>query len=1298
MATIVLQAAGAFLGGYLGAAGAAIGSAAGAIAGYMVDRALLDSTVRREGPRLAGTQPFTAEEGAALPRVYGTARVAGTLIWATRYTETARTERQGAKGGPKVTTYSYRANAAFALCEGPISHVRRVWADGRELDLTTIEMRVLHGREDQLPDPLIEAVQGTGRTPAYRGTAVVVIDDFPIEDFGNRLPQFQFEVVRTVGALNERVRAVCLIPGSTEHGLATTPVTRAISPGVTETANRHVLFAGTDIAASLDELQALCPALEHVAIVVAWFGNDLRAGDCTIRPKVTVEGATGFSQPWLVSGMAREGAAAVSQTGGGAAYGGTPSDMSVIEAIAEIRSRGLSVTLYPFVMMDVPAGNDLPNPYGGTGQPAYPWRGRITCDPAPGEAGTADKTISARGQVEAFSGMAGPGDFAPAGGTVAFAGGEDWGYRRLVLHYAHLAQMAGGVDAFLVGSELRGLTTLRDGEGAFPFVETLRELAGEAKAVLGGGTKISYGADWSEYFGHQPADGSGDVLYHLDSLWADPAIDAVGIDNYMPLSDWRDEDYRGGNPDGFDGPYDVGGLKAQIAGGEGFDWYYAGAGDRRGRVRTPIADGAYGRDWVFRTKDLVSWWSNEHHDRIGGLESSTPTGWVPASKPIWLTELGCPAIDKGPNQPNVFLDPKSSESFAPHFSNGGRSDLAAMRCIEAHQRHWDPSLPGFDNAANPVSPVYGGRMVDVSRVYLWAWDARPYPAFPLRSDVWGDGDNWLYGHWLNGRLGKVALGDLIEALLAYHGLSAVDARRADGTLHGLVVAGQTTARAVLEPLVDLFGLSVDDSDGLVFATSGRGHAAPPTLSALVLPGDDGQVTARSRATAQTLPAELSLAYRDPLRDYQQAAVRAFDPTGVGAGAETLEPGLVLEAGEAEALAAERLRRRAAERDTVEFALPAQDRRGAIGQLVRFARPDMPGDWLVTAVEEGLVRRVAARRHDRQAPLPMRVVLPVPAGGYRDAGAGEAVATFLDLPMAPGGGEPADRFRVAAFRRPWLAQQIGVSPQETGFEPRALVSLPAVMGELAAPLPAGREGLVDRSGSIDVLLYGGELASVSALQMLNGLNAAAIGSADEVWEIVQFQQAEEVEPSRWRLTGLLRGQLGTDDAMRAGAAAGARFVLLDAAVTAAGLRTVETGLELTWRVAPAGRPLSSTDAQTFTLAGGLRALTPLSPVHVRARMTPAGDVDVTWIRRGRIDADAWLAPEIPLGETAEVYRVEVSAEGGPAVRTVEVAAPSWTYPAALRAGDFPVMPDALDFTIRQMGAGGPGVGRTITFRF
>jgi len=125
MATILLQAAGAAIGGALGPIGAAVGSAVGALAGYAIDTAIINGMQRIEGPRLSGARPFSAEEGVAIPRVYGVARMGGLVIWATRFEEARETSRQGMKG-PRVTEYSYFANVAFALCEGEIAGVRRI--------------------------------------------------------------------------------------------------------------------------------------------------------------------------------------------------------------------------------------------------------------------------------------------------------------------------------------------------------------------------------------------------------------------------------------------------------------------------------------------------------------------------------------------------------------------------------------------------------------------------------------------------------------------------------------------------------------------------------------------------------------------------------------------------------------------------------------------------------------------------------------------------------------------------------------------------------------------------------------------------------------------------------------------------------------------------------------------------------------------------------------------------------------------------------------------------------------------
>lgn len=1297
MATIVLQAAGAFVGGMLGPIGSAIGAAAGALAGYAVDRALIDSTRRIEGPRLTGARPFTAEEGASLPRIYGAARIGGTLIWATRFKETRSTRRQG-KLGPKVTEYSYYGNAAFALCEGEIAGIRRVWADGREVDREAIELRVHTGAEDQAVDPLIAAKQGTGNAPAYRGVAYVVVENLDIGEYGNRIPQMQFEVVRPIGALRKAVRAVSLVPGATEYGLSTSLVRRQKRPGDTEAVNRHVLHAGTDIAASLDELQMLCPNLENVALVVAWFGNDLRAGHCKLKPAVTDASTSGLSHAWRVSGVARPDAMVVSTHDGGPAYGGTPSDRSVEDAIVEIKARGLKVTLYPFVMMDIAEGNSLPDPYGQPRQASYPWRGRITCAPAPQLSGTADRTAAARSQVDAFCGTALGTQFSAVGDTINFSGSaSDWGYRRFILHYAHLAASTGGVDAFLIGTELRGLTTLRDGANAFPFVEKLCTLAADVRTVLGPACKITYGADWSEYFGHQPADGSGDVYFHLDQLWAHPGIDAIGIDNYLPLSDWRDADYAGGNPDGFASPYDLEGLRGSIAGGEGFDWYYADLDARLQRLRSPITDGAHGKPWVFRNKDLIGWWSNFHRDRPGGVEAATPTAWVPRSKPIWFTELGCPAVDKGPNQPNMFPDAKSSEDAAPHCSNGGRSDMAQRRLLEAHAGHWDPDSPGFDGACNPLSPAYGGRMVDVARSYLWAWDARPYPAFPLQSNVWADSEAWHRGHWLNGRLGAPTVADLINAILRDHGLPEAETNGVDGTVGGYVIADPTSARAALEPLVDLFDLSVkEEAARLVFRRATASNEAAAELTELAVDGEQA-VVETVRAPDHDLPVEAVLNFRDPVADYQSATVRSTRFAAAGTRQHGISFPGVLEAGQARALIEDWMRRIWGERERTSFALAEPRADIAPGSIVKIPASGSSSEFLVTEIEQGLVRKVTARQMVRAVPAPWRSANPG-VEPTTTVVTGQPHAVFLDLPMlGVASSGPQDQFRVAVTQTPWRSQALFVSPEDTGFVLRGSVGRRADMGALSAALPPGEEGRLVRSTALMVELFEGELASVSRLQLLNGANLVAVRSGNGAWEVLQFETAEETAPGTWRLSGLLRGQFGTGDAAAAGAGVGADLVVLDDAVVAAGLLAGEAGLLLNWRVGPLGGDFSSANFSTHEETGGRRALMPLSPAHLRGKLTAGQDLSLTWIRRGRIDADSWETSEIPLGEEREEYRVDVAATGGAIVRSVTVSTPAWVYPAAGIAADFGTPPAALDITVRQLSATA-GWGLPATQRF
>jgi len=1260
MATLVLQAAGAYLGGFFGTLGGTIGAAAGALGGYLVDTALINSTRHVEGPRLAGAKPTTAEEGAALPFVYGTARLSGTLIWATRFEETSKTTRQGGKGGAKSTTYSYFANAAYAVAEGEISGIRRIWMDGKELDQTTVEMRVYRGTGDQLPDPLIEAKQGEGNAPAYRGTAYVVFERLAVDGYGNRLPQIQFEVMRPVGALARRVTAVAFIPGSTEFGLSPDLVTDQPKPGETRALNRNALRAQSDWSAAMDELQALCPNLQHVALVVPWFGDDLRAGECRIRPGVVERTARKPSRAWKVAGLERGEAHLVSRNGEGAAYGGTPSDDSVIAAIRDAKARGLKVTFYPFVMMDIAAGNSLPLPYGGESQPAYPWRGRITCHPA-----SADCTAAAAGQI------------------TAFLDGE-WGYRRFIRHCADLVSKAGGVDAFILGSELRGLTTLRDGTNGFPFVSALCDLAAEMRVNLGPDCKLTYAADWSEYFGHHPQDGSGDVYFHLDPLWAHPAIDAVGVDNYMPLSDWRDEDDRRLSPDNISGPYDSEGLIGNIAGGEGFDWYYASDEDRRNQVRTPITDGLAGKPWVFRYKDLKGWWENPHYNRINGAESAVPTAWQPKSKPFWFTELGCPAVDKAPNQPNVFPDPKSSENAIPYFSDGSRSDLAQSRFLGAHLDYWNRT----ENAGNPVSPFYGGRMLDASRIYLWAWDTRPFPEFPLQRDLWGDADNWRLGHWLNGRLSGIALDDLIAAIFRDFGLDTPDTAAADGTLSGFVIGEPSTARSVLEPLLELFGIHAFEADGRFVFRSAARFSPARMVEDIVLP-DEAASLISVIEDRNELPGAVEVFFSDPLRDYQAGSAVAARTEGRGQGTETLTLAGSMEAGQARALAENWLRRRWAERRTRSLSIPWDHADLAVGDRIRLSGDAAETEFVVTALEDGTARNVQAVAIAPHVRFPDAGALPPAPPGNPALNDGKPLFHLIDLPAWPGAEAAENQLRLAAYARPWRGVSAYASPQADGYSLRTLAGSRATIGELTAPLPQGDSGRFVGQ-AVDVLLYSGELRSQSMAQLFNGANAGLLQAPDGRWEVFQFLEAEETADSQWRLTRLLRGQLGTEGEASMPKPAGTPFVLLNEAVVPAGLKASEIGLSLNWRVGTSGRDFSEIYFDTIAAAGGLRALEPLSPVHLTARHLPDGAVAASWIRRGRIDADSWLGADIPLGEERELYQVEVRREGS-LVRRAEVSEPSWRYSAQERTADFGGPDEPFELAVAMVSAR-TGAGR------
>lgn len=1263
MATILLSAVGASLGAgfggtVLGLSGAVIGRAVGASVGLALDQRLLGQGSRAvETGRVDRMRIQTAGEGTAVARLWGQMRIPGHVIWAAPMTE-IRSQYGGGKGrGPKVTEISYRLSFALALCEGPIRGIGRVWADGEEISADDLGMRVYHGDAEQLPDPVIAAHEGED-APAYRGIAYVVLEDLPLERWGNRVPQLSFEVLRLAKGgqgLARQVQAVALIPATGEYALATRPVTYDLGQGERRSVNQNLPAGVTDFRVSMRSLRRELPRVGSVSVVVSWFGDDLRAADCRIRPKVEDKSQEGHEMPWRSGGIGRAEAVEVARVDGRPIYGGTPADDSVIEALRSLKQAGQKAVFYPFIMMEQLAGNGLPDPWTGAGdQPVMPWRGRITSRIAAGRDGSAAGTAAINAEVSAFFGRASPGDFNRQNGRITYHGPDEWSYRRFILHYAHLCAEAGGVDGFLIGSEMIGLTQMRGVENDFPAVAELRRLAADVRAILGDQVKLSYAADWSEYFGYQPA--GGDVYFHLDPLWADDNIDFIGIDNYMPLSDWRDgEDHLDA---GWGRIHNADYLRANVAGGEGYDWYYASDKDRDEQRRTVIFDGAYGEDWVWRYKDIRNWWLSHHHERIDGVRQSEPTAWEPGTKPVWFTEMGCAALDKGTNQPNKFLDAMSSESMLPHYSDGRRDDLIQQAYIRAMVEFWG------DPKNNPPRGEYGrtkaGLMVDMSRAHVWCWDARPYPAFPGRVDLWSDGPAWDRGHWLNGRAATVPLADVVAEICRQAGVRHIDTSALYGVVRGYTLQSARTGREALQPLMLAHGFDAVERDGTLCFLMRDGQVQADIGADLLAVTDDLHAPEIARASDPEIAGRLRVTHVEAGGDYAASTAEVMLPDDAFLTVAENELPMALTRTEGRALAERWLSESLVARDTIRLALPPSMDHLGPGDVIRVHEERaQPKRWRIDRLERAGAVLIDAVRVEPDVYLPALVQDSSPLI-RRYAPPMPVWPVIMDLPLLRGD-EPAHTPYIAATATPWPGQvSVWLSSDPAGgYALNGQLRLPSAMGETQTSLRAARAGVWDRGPALVVKMKGGTLQSAGPESLLAGANLLAIGDGSpEGWELLQFADARLVGRDLWELSMRLRGQAGTDAFMRQVWPAGSVAVLLDGAALMADLPPSARGQARHWRIGPATRDPedgSFTQIETRLRGAGLR---PLSPCHVTLRGQQLG-----WTRRTRIGGDGWDGPEVPLGEERETYSVRISV-GTAIIAQAVVSQPHWSIPSGV----------------------------------
>ena len=308
----------------------------------MIARFFLRPSARPQETSTGDIHVQTSTEGAPIQDIFGTARTAGQIIWATPFKKHTGSSGQGKGGGggerPAPESY-YTVSLAIGLGRGEMGTIQNIWADGQILDMSSANWRFYKGTQQQEPDPLIERSEDFA--PAYRGLAYVVFENLDLSSFGNRLPQFSFEVTSHTTQVMERVRAISIIPAATEFGYNPELIGRWRGDSSYAPENQNNALNKPDWTVSLDQLAEVCPNCEWVSLVVAWFGTSLNANICEIKPKVIANVRHTRPHEWSVGGMSRSQVDRVSLINKRPAYGGTPADFSVINAIKDFETARL---------------------------------------------------------------------------------------------------------------------------------------------------------------------------------------------------------------------------------------------------------------------------------------------------------------------------------------------------------------------------------------------------------------------------------------------------------------------------------------------------------------------------------------------------------------------------------------------------------------------------------------------------------------------------------------------------------------------------------------------------------------------------------------------------------------------------------------------------------------------------------------------------------------------------------------------------------------------------------------------
>jgi hypothetical protein len=1078
-----------------------------------------------------------------IPIVYGRSKLAGNVLWLGTVQEVVNNNTitlrigKGQKINQANIQYFYFLSFAIAICAGEIAGLENVWADTALLDMTEYTHRFYSGTSTQMPDPLIESIEGAGNVSAYRNISYIVFENFPLSEFNNRIPNFLFEVVRkneidsdSATSLENCVHGINIVPSCGEFTLNTVTQYRAgeqfaqdsldTSDGIWYTLNRNNNSNTTDSLLSLNHLTSRLVNCQWFSVQTAFFGNSLDISNCSVTPRVTFNyfytGYPIFTAPdsysigssWNRYNIPTMG---INADGTSRFFSGSSSDASILSFFQELKSKGKNTVFHPKILMDV------------------------------------EGTPSSR----LLSGSASDvNDFFTRAN----------GYNAFILHYANL--LKDYVDVFLIGSGLEGLTSLMVSTNSFPAVDRLVELAGNVRTIVGSAVKISYAAGYREYH-------SINGWFALDKLWASNYIDFVGINAYFPLTN---------------APQDAITRESIENGwftGEGYDYITLDG------VETALEP-------KYAYKNLNYWWSHVHTN-----PNNSSTNWVPESKSIWFTEYGFRSVDCSSNEP--FKEVGS----LPRYSLGSSDFYAQRIAIEATEM----AMANSSFIENKL---------------LYCWDARPYPFFPNRTDIWADGINWKYDYCLNGKTGISNANVLIYQLFRDAGIdeSLIEMVDVDEFVDGFVLNNSLSVRDVLYLLQKVYFFDCVESEGKIGfistkASSRNGDGVTEIDEDELVPFErDGikRFVTLDILGGNELPRRVSLVFIDKNNNYDTTSVYVERSSVESNKCDVSTVPIVLDIEKARNVAEISLYSSWMERMEFSFMLPIKYLYLNCSDLLRLHIGANTHTLKIKSITlENSVLKIHSTRFDGRIYDRPRDESASPDVEIM----GEAGATYLKIIETPAL-VPAMLNKVHVFFAMngqfinWPGANLYFSDNNRkSYTAIGETNTNALVGRVINLASVSRPYYFDYINRLKVVLHGGIdpdlLESSDDFEIYSGKNRAIYGN-----EIVQFKNIVLSADGSYEVSGLLRGLYGTEEEIQ-NHRNGDRFIILTENILSQEFDHDRVNFNYSYRAATLGEDISKSQVLVYQIEG--KTLQPLAPCHFSYRRV-ADVLDIEWEEKKR----------------------------------------------------------------------------------